>query len=237
MRRSALTLALAIVCGLTMSTVVAQGEGDGTPVAIRAQSSDPSPQSRIEGDEAMDGAIAAAVIGAVARQFGENEVGVKLDDVAVVPASLRDRNVSGDGRLQIGDDETWIPFSFMVLYDTSTTAVSHPYLVIGDGRDGKTVAADSKIALTLANRVDAALKDEFAQQPVHLRIDRVTTSNAGTRYMRVQGIGSADFGAEGATATRIEALYDRRDERWVRVDYELGTTANWADVERPIAQR
>lgn len=238
MRRSALTLALAVVCGLTMSTVIAQGEPANKAVAISAQSFDKRPESRMEGDEAMDSAAAAAVIGAVTRQFGEREVGVKLDTVAVVVASLRDRDVSGSGRLQIGDDETWIPFRFTALYDTTETSVSHPYLVIGDVQDGKTVGVDSKIAMSLSGKVDAALKNDFAQQPVRLRMDRVRTSSAGARYLHVQGIGTADFGAEGTTAAQVEALYDRRNGQWVRVDYDLGTTANWADLpQKPLASR
>lgn len=230
MRRSALTLALAVVCGLTMSTVVAQGEPGIKTVVIRAQSFDQQPESRREGGEAMDSAVAAAVIGAVARQFGEREVGVKLDTVAVLPASVRDRDVSGSGRLQIGDDETWIPFRFTALYDTAGTSVSHPHLVIGDVEGGKTVAANSEIAVALSGEVDAALKDEFAQQTARLVMDQVIISNAGARYLRVQGIGTVDFGVEGATAAQIEALYDRRSGQWLRVDYELGTTANWADI-------
>ncbi|MFD0738120.1 hypothetical protein ACFQZQ_02290 [Lysobacter koreensis] len=238
MRRSALTLALVLVGGLTLSTAVAQADGTSKQVAIQAQSLDRQPESRIEGDEAMDGAVAAAVIGAVARQFGEREVGVKLDSVAVMPASVRDRDVSGSGRLRIGDDEAWIPFRFTALYDTSATSVSQPYLVIGDTAGGEPIANDSKLALALSDRVGSSLRDEFAQQPVRLLMDQVTTNAAGSRYLRVQGIGTADFGREGATTAQIEALYDRRSGQWLRVDYELGTTANWDEVStRPLASR
>ena len=198
-------------------------------VTIRAQSLAPRPESRREGDEAMDSAIAAAVIGAVVRQFGERDVAVKLDKVAVNPASVRDRAVSGDGRLQIGGDLDWIAFGFSALYDTVATTVSYPQLTLGGAPGGQQIGGNSKIALALSDKVDAALRDEFPQQPVEMLLEYITTRPAGRRYLQVNGLGTVDFGAEGTTAAQVEALYDRRNGQWLRVDYELGTTSNWAD--------
>ena len=83
--------------------------------------------------------------------------------------------------------------------------------------------------MALANKVDAALRAEFPQQPVDMVMEHVTTSAVGQRYLQVKGVGTADFGAEGTTAAQVDALYDRRNGQWLRVDYELGTTSNWAD--------
>jgi hypothetical protein len=236
MHRSAPVFALLTSAVIAVSAMGAQTVSADSPVTIRAQSLDTRPESRVEGDEAMDGAVAAAVIGAMGKQFGEQEVAVKLDEVAVDPASLRDRTVSGNGRLQIGGDLDWIPFQFSALYDTVGTTVSYPRLKIGGTGDGEEIASNSKIAVALSNKVDAALRTEFPQQPVAMLMEHVTTSAVGKRFLQVNGVGTADFGVDGTTAAQVEALYDQRNGTWVRVDYELGTTSNWADrPAKPVA--
>lgn len=227
MRRSILTLSLVSLCGLAVASAVGQGSD-----ALRSFAAD-APQSRMEGVQAMDGAVAAAVIAGVGRQFGESRVEVRLDSVDVRPASVRDRVVDGHGRLKLGRDRAWIPFEFEALYDTETTAVSHPRLVLGQARAGSEVDADSDIARALADRVDRALHEEFAQQPFALVIDRVVTQGAGERLVQVQGTGTVDFGPDGATEAQIEALYDPVEARWLRVSYELGPGANRETVEGP----
>lgn len=221
---------LAIIAGLGLfSTAVAAD--NPAPVEIHAHALDRQPESRIEADQAMDAAVAASVIGAISTQFSEREIGVKLDTVAVLPASVRDRTVNGEGRLQIGDDESWIPFQFAVLYDTRTASVSYPAITLGDPEAAHEVALDAPLAVELGLRADQAIDAEFPQQPVQLVVSRVTTADAGKRYMLVQASGTADFAAEGTTPTQVQALYDRRTGEWLRLDYELGTTSNWADSE------
>ena len=230
-----LAVALVVACGLVSTAVAADQQA---PVEIEAAALDTRIESRVEADQAMDGAVAASVIGAISTQFGERKVAVKLDEVAVRPASVRDRSVSGIGRLQIGKDHTWIPFQFDVLYDTATASASFPAITLGDAAGGTEIALDSGIARELGQRADDALADEFAQQPVQLVVNRVTTTDAGERYMVVEAMGIADFAAEGTTPTQIEALYDRQTGEWLRLDYELGTTSNWADdLDPSVATR
>ena len=229
MHRPAPAFALLTAIVIAVTAMGSQNVAADTPMTIRAQSLDARPASRIEGDEAMDGAVAAAVIGAVSQQFGDTRVAVKLDAVAVDAASVRDRTVSGDGRLQIGDDVEWIPFQFAALYDTVGTKVSYPQLKIGGSPGTRSIASNSKMAKALATKVDAALRVEFQEQPVELVLERVVTSDVGTRYLQVKGMGTADFGEEGATAAQVDALYDRTTRQWLRVSYELGTTSNWDD--------
>ena len=235
-RFTSLAFALLSAAGLLTTAIAAQRTAS-PQVDIRAQAIGPAPQSRAEGDLAMDGAVAAAVIGAVSNQFGEHRVEVKLDNVAVQPASLRDRDVSGEGRIRIGDDTSegdagsqWIPFQFQALYDTQTASVSHPALVIGDGAaTAEALALDAPLAAALGARIDEALALEFEQQPAQMIVDRVTTSPAGARYLRVEALGTADFAAEGTTPAQVQALYDRKTGQWLRLAYELGTTSNWAE--------
>ena len=71
MHRSAPVFALLTSAVIAVTAMGAQSVSADPPLAIRAQSLDTRPESRMEGDEAMDGAVAAAVIGAVAKQFDE----------------------------------------------------------------------------------------------------------------------------------------------------------------------
>ena len=238
MHRPAPAFALLTAIVIAVFVMGAQKVSADTPTTIRAQSLESRPASRMEGDEAMDGAVAAAVIGAVSQQFGDTQVAVKLDTVAVDAASVRDRTVSGDGRLQIGDDVEWIPFQFAALYDTVGTKVSYPQLKIGGSPGTRSIASNSKMARALATKVDAALRVEFQEQPVELVLERVITSDVGTRYLQVKGMGTADFGEEGATAAQVDALFDRTTSQWLRVSYELGTTSNWdGRPSVPVAAR
>ena len=217
------------------SRVTPSGAASSAQVEIHGRAIGPAAQSRAEGDMAMDGAVAAAVIGAVSGEFGERRVEVKLDRVSVQPASLRDRDVSGHGRILIGDSDAsdasrWIPIQYKALYDTQTASVSRPALVLGDGgAAADEVPLDAPLAIDLGARIDAALAQEFAQQPAQMVVDRITTTAAGTRYLRVEALGTADFASEGTTSAQVDALYDRKTGQWLRVAYELGTTSNWGD--------
>lgn len=238
-RFSPLAFALMAVCGVLATTVATQGTASAdnntnAPMSVHAQALDATPESRIEGDQSLDAAVAAAVIGAVSTQFGDREVGVKLDRVAVEPASLQDRSVSGAGRLNISDEqgaygETWIPFEFDAMYDTRSATVTYPALVLGDVDAAESLALGSDVARALSRKVDAALDVEFADQPAQMVIHRVTTSEFGPRYLRVEAMGTADFAAEGTTPAQVSAMYDRKTGQWLRLDYELGTTSNWGD--------
>src|SRR5512133_1743449 len=107
MRRSLLTIALLAGCGLAATIVTASP----TETAVVGKSRAPV-ESRMEGAQAIDDATAAALIGAISGQFDERDVQIRLEHVDVEPAGLVQRNLSGTGRLQMGEGETWIPFRF-----------------------------------------------------------------------------------------------------------------------------
>jgi hypothetical protein len=185
------------------------------------------PETRAEGREAIDAAAAAAVVGAISGQFGERKVQVKLDHVVATPNSLIESDVAGDGRLLIGDgDDDWLPFRFACLYDTASATASAPRLLIGGDVPGQSLDADSTIARQLSEQVQARLQAEFQEQPVRFSLDSAAALETGKRYTRIEARGIVDFGREGTTPADIHALYDRRAHAWVRVAYELGTTAN-----------
>jgi hypothetical protein len=225
MRRIAL-LSLVLLVG---AGLVASAAPSGTrPQAIVAKALDTTPQSRVEGDQAIDAATAAALIGAISSEFDERRVEVKLDRVEIDPAGFVQRDVRGVGRLAIGDDEDWIPFRFAALYDTTSSSVDYPALTLGDAGPGQPVVADAGLARRLADEVARRLDAEFAGQPVRLALDNVRLQPAGRHYLRLDANGIAGFGAEGSTAAGVQALYDPRNGEWLRVHYELGASANRA---------
>src|SRR3546814_16456371 len=67
--------------------------------------------------------------------------------------------------------------------------------------------------------------EEVAEQTVRLEFERITTGEGGSHYLRIDASGIADFGPEGTSSARIEALYDLREDAWLRVDYVLGPGA------------
>jgi hypothetical protein len=232
MRRIAL-LSLMLLAGAGLVASAAPSETQA-PQAIVAKALDATPESRMEGDQAIDAAVAAALIGAISSEFDERRVEVKLDRIQVAPASLVQRDVRGTGRLMIGSDEGWIPFEFAALYDTDSSSVDYPALTLGG--TGQAVAADAGLTRRLANEVDRRLGIEFAEQPVELRLDSVRLVPAGRHYLRLDANGIADFGAEGSTQAGVQALYDPRNGEWLRVSYELGAAAN-RGIDQAVALR
>ena len=217
MRRSLLTIALLAGCGLAATIVTASP----TETAVVGKSRAPV-ESRMEGAQAIDDATAAALIGAISGQFDERDVQIRLEHVDVEPAGLVQRNLSGTGRLQMGEGETWIPFRFKALYDTAQSTVGYPDLTLGSVAPGRAAAIGSRMGRQLATEVDRRLKGEFASQPVRFDLASVQVVHAGSRYLRVAATGNADFGADGQTDTDVDALYDPRTGHWVRVAYHLG---------------
>jgi hypothetical protein len=221
---------------ILMSGLMLSASAPATSVVV-GHSLHPAPQSRMEGNQAIDDAAAAALIGAISGQFGERKVEVKLDTVEATPAGLIQRDIRGTGRLLIGQDDTWIPFRFHVLYDTEQASAGYPDLVLGSDQPGKSMPADAAIAKRLAAEVDMRLRDEFAGQPVSFTMDSVRVQPAGTRYLRLQANGIAQFGREGDASAAVRALYDIRTGEWLRLDYELGATANRSAGSDTVALR
>lgn len=229
MVRSSLSLALTLAVGLAVAGGAGQtGQTNPKVKTVVAQSLEEKPGSRVEGQETVNDVVAAAVIGAIAGQFEGRPVEAKLDAVEVGAVSVRDRTVSGHGRLEFDGDGEWIPFQFKTLYDTEKTTAAFPQLVIGGDLSEK-IAPDSMLARQLRERVDAGVEAEFAQQSARITLDPISIAKPTGRYQRVNGAGSVDFGAEGSTPVRVNALFDRRNGTFLRVVYELGPGGLWGD--------
>ncbi|GAB1596057.1 hypothetical protein [Lysobacter claricitrinus] len=215
----------------TTSLVAGHHAAPGAPLAARPVA--PAAASRVEAREQVDDAVAASVIGSITRQFDTSDVVVQLGKVQVRPASIQDRQVTGDGRLRIDGQGEWIPFRFAAMYDTASTEVTYPQLELGGG-DGKAVVAGSPLAVSLDRQVAKALQGEFQSQPVKWTSGKVDATNVG-RFVRVNGEGLVDFGPDGSTPAQVQGLYDSVAHRWVRVHYELGPGSEWSATTTGIA--
>ena len=172
MVRSSLSLALTLAVGLAVAGGAGQtGRTNPKVKTVVAQSLEEKPESRGEGQETVNDVVAAAVIGAVAGQFEGRPVEVKLDAVEVAAVSVRDRTVSGHGRLEFDRDGEWIPFKFRTTYDTEKTTATFPQLVIGGDLE-QALDPKSMLAQQLRARVDAEVDAEFAQQSSRLVLDQ-----------------------------------------------------------------
>lgn len=239
MRRILLATATLLGCALIASAVAAPAPATerSSPQAIVGKSLDLAPQSRMEGNQAIDDATAAALIGAISSQFGERSVEVKLDKIEITPAGIIQRELHGAGRLLVGTDATWIPFRFTALYDTEQATVGSPDLVLGGDQSAEATLADSTLTRKLTAEVDRRLHQEFAQQPAHIALETVHVLPAGGRYLRLQANGTAQFGREGATAAGVQALYDARTGNWLQVNYELGTASARPSLGNAVVSR
>jgi hypothetical protein len=220
----------------------------GNAAAVQAPHAPPQPQatpphaapskSPAKGNETLHNAVAAVVVAALTEQFDNRTIAVQLDSADVQIVSIRDRVVSGEGRMRIGaDDEDWIGFRYRTLYDTLYGSAGYPELTLGGSDGERAVPNDSALVQELDARVVAALDKEFQGQQVRLQLDRINTLEAGKRFVRIDASGIADFGREGSTPARVDALYDRHENAWLRVNYELGPAASLRADEAVAAGR
>lgn len=171
--------------------------------------------------EKIDSVVAASLVGAMTDELGGRPIKLRLEQLQVQPTSLRDRLVSGHGQVQIDGEEDWIDFRFNTLYDTLLESASYPEFHIGLTANGRVVPNDSALVRQLDDRVVGMLSEEFGYQHVRLQLDSISTTEAGRHYLRIDANGFADFGRDGVAPTRVEALYDRQRDRWLRVVYAL----------------
>lgn len=217
-------LAAAATLAIALGPPATQARSAQTPPAVEGRATGEAPESRVEAGQAIDAALAAALIGAVASQFDERGVEVKLDHVRTAPVNLVDLSVDGEGRLRLGQDDEWLPVRVHGVYDSVALSVEQPRIVIGGDAPGQTLAVASPVGRSLEQLAGERLRREFAQQPAELHLDQVVQRSAGARYARVDATGTARFD-EGAAPVTVQGLYDTRTGRWLRIAYELSGNA------------
>lgn len=182
------------------------------------------------GDEAMDNAVAAVIVAALGEQFASYEpISVRLDAFDVQAAGERERVVSGEGRLRLGDDPDWIGFRYRTRYDAGLGNAGYPELLLG-GVDAseRAIPNDAMLVHQLDDQVVAELERTQGGR-ARLQLDRIETAEAGHRFLRIDARGIVDFGLRGLTPIRIESLYDTTRSTWQRVYYELGLATDASD--------
>ncbi|MCW5581592.1 MAG: hypothetical protein KIS72_09650 [Luteimonas sp.] len=186
----------------------------------------PAARQASSGDEALDNAVAAVVVAALAEQMDTQSIEVNIDSFEVRISSVRDRVVSGLGRMRIGDDADWIGFRYSTIYDTTFASAGYPQLTIGGVSAGeREVPNDATLVRQLEDKVAAELDRQFGDRASRLQLDHISTVEGGKRLLRISASGIADFGINGSTPIRIEALFDQVANAWQRVNYELGAAA------------
>lgn len=197
------------------------------PVVAQAPASRPAPTAPAEAlaqarDAQRDEAVAAALVAALEQELGGRRIRLRLEPASVGVASVRDRVVEGRGAVSIGDGDDWLGLRYRVLYDAVMGATGYPELHLG-GLDegGRVLPNDATLIAELDRRVLTQVDEEFGHQQARMQLDRIVTVETGTRYLRIDAEGLVDFGRDGSAPVRVEGLYDRLDQGWLRVAYAL----------------
>lgn len=164
--------------------------------------------------------VDAAMLAAVRLEFPGQDVRVRLASPSIGDAGPTQREVRAQGKVLLTGSDAWIPFHVSALYDLDSATATITSLEL-DAADASTHDLDAGLATGLKTEASRKLREEFANQPVDLAFERIQVREAGD-YLALLADGEADFGAEGTTGATIRALYDPRNARWVRLDYELG---------------
>ena len=129
-------------------------------------------------------------------------------------------------QMRLQGDEDWMGFRFEARFDTQLNSTGDLQLSIGGVSAGeRDIPNDVLLVQELDDQVVGALRKGRRQDPVRLQLDRISTVEAGSRYLHIKADGVADFGRAGSTSAKIEAFYDRIRARWLHVRYELGDGA------------
>lgn len=183
-----------------------------------------TPASPASAEQRLQDAVASVVVVALTEQFDGKPISVGIDRYDVRISGARERVVSGTGRVDIEGSTSPITFTYRTLYDVLAANAGYPTISIAavGGSDERSVPNDATLVGELDKRVSTALSQELGGRQVWLQLDAIESYESGGRYVRIQAEGLADFGVDGSTPARVEALYDRSEKAWLRVNYELG---------------
>ena len=173
----------------------------------------------------LEDAVASVVVVALTEQFDGKPISVNIDSYDVQVSGARQRVVTGEGRVDVEGAAGSIAFRYRTLYDVLASSAGYPAITIGRIGAGpeRVVPNDAALIGELDRRIAGTLSNELGGRPVWLQFDSIESFETGQGYVRINASGIADFGPDGRTPARVEALYDRNGQAWLRVNYELGT--------------
>lgn len=196
--------------------------GTALPASGNASAASPDPvQARLPFERPVAEAVRAA--------FDAERVEVEFSRIDVVASNPAQRELAATGRVAV-DGSGWIPLQVSALYDVSTAAATTQRLSLGAAEAGRSVAADA-LAARLSTEASRRLQAEFDGQQARMELAGVEARRVGDGLVALEAVGRADFAGEGVAATSVQALYDPRSERWLRLDYRLGS----AGMGEPVA--
>lgn len=219
MRRTSLATALVLGCALGASAIAAQqvavrSGAANAPMNVMATPAEPAL------DMHLQDAAAAAVIAALRAQFQQRDVELRIDELHGEQVSLRDMQLEGHGRIRIEGSQAWLPVRFRALYDTATATMLSPAVTLD--RTSAAVAPDAHLPTDSLDRViTRQLATEFDSQQVDFDLAAARVTGGDARYALVEGGGVATFAGEGEVPVRLQAVFDREQQSWVRVDYRM----------------
>lgn len=196
--------------------VIAAMAGTGLPAAATVPVAGRVATSFATAPMPFERAVAAAVRDA----FDAVGVVVEVSRVDVLSANASQRELLAHGRVAI-DASGWIPYEVSALYDVSSASALARRLSLGDSGAARPVASTA-LAAGLTEEASRRLQAEFPGQPATLDIAGVEAREVGNGLLAMEGVGRADFAGEGVAAAVVHALYDPRDNRWLRLQYRLG---------------
>ena len=173
----------------------------------------------------FDTAVAAAVRDA----FDAGDVAVEVSRVDVLSANAAQRELLAHGRVAIGASG-WMPFEVSALYDVPAATAVAQRLTLGDA-GAQHPAVSGTLAANLSDEASRRLRAEFPGQPAAMALAGVQAREVGNGLLALDAVGRADFAGEGVAAAAVQALYDPRGDRWLRLQYRLGGD----DTGEPVA--
>lgn len=219
------SLPIVLAIGIAASPLT-QAQQQAKPIVATGEAkSTAAPAAPDTGAQAMRDAVSAVVVVALTEQFSGKDIAVEFGDYAVRVASARERYVSGHGTVRIqgkGKGDA-VGFSYRSIYDVVNGQAGYPSISItgvGGGTE-RMVPNDSGLIDMLDAHVASTISHDLGGKQVWLQLNRIDSYESGDRYMRIDADGIADFGIDGRSNLRIEALYDLGKKAWLRVNYRL----------------
>jgi hypothetical protein len=238
MRRTSLATALVLGCALGASAIAAQQVASqaGATNAPDAPIGDLAAPAEAALDLRVQDAAAAAVIAALRAQFQQRDIELRIDDLQGEQVSLRDMQLDGHGRIRIEGSQAWLPVRFQALYDTATATMLSPAVTLDRTSAAVAPAADLPTA-SLDEVVTRKLAAEFASQRVGFDLAEARVTGGDARYALVEGGGVASFAGEGEAPVLLQAVFDRAQQAWIRVDYRMDGESFEHDPATVVAMR
>lgn len=182
----------------------------------------PSPPG-VAAQGSLEDAVASVVVVALTDQFDGKPISVNIDSYDVQVSGARERMVSGQGTVGVEGSGASITFNYRTVYDVLSSNAGYPAITISRfGAREHSVPNDATLIGELDERIASTLSKELGGKRVWLQFDSIQSFESDARYVRIRASGLADFGPDGSTPTRVEALYDRGQDTWLQMNYELG---------------